>query len=63
MDKREQWALIQSRAPDVASILGDMKKAFGKPGAMVVVLPSGEIVESGSFSRCMGMDKRRVDER
>jgi hypothetical protein len=62
MDKREHWALIPARAPDVAAILGDMREVFGRPAAMVVLLSSGEVVEYGSFSRCMGLDKRRANE-
>jgi hypothetical protein len=49
MDKRRQWEQIKMQAPDVAVWLGDLNKAFGKPGAMRVELPSGEVVESGQF--------------
>jgi hypothetical protein len=49
--KREQWALIQSQSPDIAKFMTDFAKAFGKPLAIKVELASGEIIESGEFSR------------
>ena len=48
-EKRRQWALIKNQAPDVADWLGELNKAFGKPAALRVELPSGEVVESGQF--------------
>lgn len=48
-DKKQQWASIQSQAPDLAMWLMAINKVFGKPVAMRVELPSGEVIESGVF--------------
>ena len=62
MDKRSQWELIQESAPDVAVLLSEMKKVFGRPAWIMVMLPSGYVVQSGTVSRLMGSDKRWADE-
>ncbi len=48
-DKKQQWAAIQNQAPDLAMWLTEINKAFGKPAALRVELPSGEVIESGIF--------------
>ena len=48
--KRLQWEMIKSEAPDVAVWLGELSKAFGKPvGLRVELVKSGVVVESGEF--------------
>jgi len=48
-DKQQQWASIQSQAPALAIWLMAINKVFGKPTALRVELPSGEVIESGVF--------------
>jgi len=48
-DKRQQWEMIKSQAPDVAEWLGNMSKVFGKPASLRVELEKGEVVTTGQF--------------
>lgn len=58
-DKRRQWERIKEQAPEVADWMIRLGKAFGKSAAMqVVLLESGEMVESGRFSRGLGLDDK-----
>jgi len=59
MDKRQQWELIKGSAPEVADWMTRLGNAFGKSAAMQVkLLESGEVVESGRFSRGLGLDDK-----
>jgi len=59
MDKRRQWELIKGSAPDVAEWMTRLGNAFGKSAAMRVELAeSGKVVESGRFSRGLGLDDK-----
>lgn len=55
MDKRWQWLMIQERALDVAVLLSKLKVQFGRPSGVVILLSSGEFVESGNVSRIKGV--------
>jgi len=57
--KRLQWETIKAEAPEVSEWLGKINKAFGKPAAMQVVLGSGEVIESGVFSRGLNFECER----
>jgi hypothetical protein len=41
-EKRAKWERIQAEAPDVAQVLADVARAFGKPASVEVILSSGE---------------------
>jgi hypothetical protein len=62
MNKRSQWELIKESAPDVAVLLSEMRKVFGRPAGVMVLLSSGVIVRSGCVSRFMEYDKRWAGE-
>lgn len=49
MNKKQQWEAIKNEAPELANWLTEINKIFGKPAALRVELPSGEVIESGVF--------------
>jgi hypothetical protein len=41
-EKRAKWERIQAEAPDVAQVLSDVARVFGKPTSVEVILNNGE---------------------
>ncbi|MEI6542115.1 MAG: hypothetical protein WCL60_01250 [Methylococcales bacterium] len=55
-NKRQQWALIQDQAPDLAEFLVKINAVFGKPAGIDVKLASGERIKSGEICRSLGFN-------
>jgi hypothetical protein len=48
-ERIRQWKLIQDEAPEVAELLTNINKIFGKPAAVEVEINGEVVLQSGEF--------------